>query len=73
MLAVRRIARQRERAIFVARMLLHDDPKHRHDLHGAYLAAFTQQGRSERELSAWVAEVERRLGRHPCGELLPGR
>jgi hypothetical protein len=74
--ALPRLRRRRERDIFFAHLDAADrhhveDPnsgaiaKERFDIYGLYLGAFTQTDRPTSRLDGWVAEWERRHGRHP--------
>jgi hypothetical protein len=56
---------RREREVFLAQLAVFNSPKAGYRLYSEYLAGFTQRGQTKADLDKWVAEAERRTGRHP--------
>jgi hypothetical protein len=65
LLVMRPWRRRREREVFLAQLAVFNSPKAGYRLYGEYLAGFTQRGQTKADLDEWVAEAERRTGRHP--------
>jgi hypothetical protein len=65
LLALRPWRRHREREIFIAQIVVSNSPKAGYRLYAEYLAGFMQRGQTKADLDEWVAEAERRNGRHP--------
>jgi hypothetical protein len=65
LLVLRPWRRRREREVFLAQLAISNSPKAAYGLYSEYLAGFTQRGQTKVDLDKWVAEAQRRTGRHP--------